>query len=77
MARKFHLTEEPRLQGGIFRLAAGGSLGAFNRKGQEPDSRSAHWQDGAETGEEVWLALAAIRLIEAKGFSGQLFQFER
>ena len=46
------------------------SVGAFNRKVRNPTQGLRICLDDAETGEEVWLALGAIRLFEAERFSG-------
>ena len=45
-------------------------MGAFNRKVRNPTQGLRICLDDAETGEEVWLALGAIRLFEAERFSG-------
>ena len=46
------------------------SVGAFNRKVRNPTQGLRICKTTRKRGEEVWLALAAIRLFEAKGFSG-------
>jgi hypothetical protein len=63
------LRSRPSL-GGSFRLArAGFSVGAFNPKRSGTRLTVCAFSKTGN-GEEVWLALAAIRLFEAKGFSG-------